>query len=174
MECLTLTHMECLPDVMRGIIESLVHISEAAVDHTLHPTMFQSATLPGISIVDYVARLQKYAKFKAHDFVVALLYVKRMMLSHPQIRFTDLTVHRMLIAVLLVATKMFRDIHFSNRYYAKVGGMTTRELARLERCTLGLLDFKLYVSTEEFESERQRWMSTEEEKVNDESTITCN
>ena len=169
MECITLPQVECLPEVMQRIIESLVHLSEAADDHTLHPTIFQSATLPGISIVDYVARLQKYAKFKAHDFVVALLYVKRMMLSHPQIRFTDLTVHRMLIAVLLVATKMFRDIHFSNRYYAKVGGITTRELGRLERCTLDLLDFKLYVSTEEFESERQRWTSPEEYKVNYES-----
>ena len=162
MECLPLPKTECLPDVMRGIIESLVHVSEAASDRTLHPTMFQSATLPGISIVDYVARLQKYARFKTHDFVVALIYVKRMMLLHPQLKFTDLTVHRMLISVLLVATKMFRDIHFSNRYYAKVGGITTRELGRLERCTLDLLDFKLYVSTEEFESERQRWTSAEE------------
>lgn len=174
MECLGLIHTECIPDVMQGIIESLVDTAEADVDHTLHVTIFQSETVPNISIVDYVNRLQKYAKFGSHDFVVALIYVKRMTLSHPQLKFTNLTLHRILLTVLLIATKMLRDVHFSNRYYAKVGGITTRELARLERCALDVLDFKLYVSTEEFESERQRWMGIEKVTINDESETTCN
>jgi hypothetical protein len=152
-----ISHMSCSVDVMRGIGSYLVKLSQATIDATVRPTIFQSKTQPEITIAEYVIHLQKYGKLGSPEFVVALIYVKRISLAHSNFHFTSLNLHRILIAVLLVATKMLRDIHFSNRYYAKVGGVATSELCRLERCVLELIDFRLYVSTAEYNSERVRW-----------------
>lgn len=156
-----LSHMTCSVDVMRGIGSYLVKLSQATTDATMRPTIFQSKTQPEITIAEYVIHLQKYGKLGSPEFVVALIYVKRISLAHSDFHFTSLNLHRILIAVLLVATKMLRDIHFSNRYYAKVGGIATSELCRLERCVLDLIDFRLYVSTAEYNSERVRWATND-------------
>lgn len=147
--------------VMRGIVWWLEDISNTETNSSLRPTIFHSQIKPLIMIGDYVTHLRKYGKFSANEFVVALIYVRRITSSHPLIDFASLSVHRLLVSALLVATKMYKDNHLSNRYYAKVGGLVTRELDRLERCILELLDFRLYVSAEEFETENEKWSQVE-------------
>lgn len=50
----------------------------------------------------------------------------------------------------MLAAKFIDDAFFNNAYYAKVGGVTTAELNRLEMEFLFGIDFRLYVSLSTF------------------------
>ncbi|KDE08558.1 hypothetical protein MVLG_01335 [Microbotryum lychnidis-dioicae p1A1 Lamole] len=62
-------------------------------------------------------------------------------LAHPLIN--TFTIHRLVLAALLVACKSECDGHLSQRRVAKVGGVTMRELIQLEVDVLALLDWRL-------------------------------
>lgn len=59
-------------------------------------------------------------------------------------------VHRLVLASLVVAAKYTDDHYYSNLYYAKVGGVPVHELNALEAAFLRILEFSLYVSTDEY------------------------
>ncbi|KAF3570771.1 hypothetical protein F2Q69_00062538 [Brassica cretica] len=50
----------------------------------------------------------------------------------------------------MLAAKVFDDRYYNNAYYARVGGVSTRELNRLEMTLLFALDFKLQVDPHTF------------------------
>ncbi len=56
-----------------------------------------------------------------------------------------------MITALLLAIKYHEDHYYDNVYYAKVGGVTCRELNLLEIEMLNLLEYDLYVSQELYE-----------------------
>jgi hypothetical protein len=58
--------------------------------------------------------------------------------------------HRVLLTATLIAIKYSEDTFYSNEYYAKVGGIQTNELNKMELEFLEKLDFKVYVSDKEF------------------------
>ena len=55
----------------------------------------------------------------------------------------------MLTAVLL-ASKMFNDTYYTNRYIAEVGGVSLANMNDLEKYFMQLIDWNLSISTEEF------------------------
>lgn len=51
---------------------------------------------------------------------------------------------------VMVSAKFFDDSYLNNRRYAHLGGVTTHELNMLEVEFLFLIDFNLFVSSEEY------------------------
>ena len=45
---------------------------------------------------------------------------------------------------------MFNDTYFTNRYIAQIGGVSLANINELERYFMEVLDWNLYISTEEF------------------------
>ncbi|KAG8982783.1 hypothetical protein FRB90_006545, partial [Tulasnella sp. 427] len=58
-------------------------------------------------------------------------------------------IHRLIIAGVTVASKFFSDVFYTNSRYAKVGGLPTQELNKLELQFLLLNDFRLAIPPEE-------------------------
>jgi hypothetical protein len=56
-----------------------------------------------------------------------------------------------MITCLAVSAKFYDDVYYTNKYYAKVGGISNEELNRLEYCLLDLLDFNIFVPPDKFE-----------------------
>ena len=54
----------------------------------------------------------------------------------------------MTIAAVVLAIKYNDDLYYDNAYYARVGGITFKELNDLEREMLSLLGYELYVAEE--------------------------
>ena len=52
----------------------------------------------------------------------------------------------------MIAAKYFDDKYYPNAYYAKVGGISTKELNALEHLFLEYIDFELYFEAEEYEA----------------------
>eukprot|EP00897_Mesotaenium_endlicherianum_P010948 jgi/Mesen1/9882/ME000070S09164 len=113
-------------------------------------TVFHGLTAPTISIDKYLERIHKYASCSPACFVVAYAYMDRLMRRNPELPLTSLSVHRLLITCIMAAAKFLDDAYFNNAFYAKVGGVTTGEMNRLELELLFRLDFRLHVTTAEF------------------------
>jgi len=56
----------------------------------------------------------------------------------------------------MLAVKFFDDVYYSNAYYAKVGGVKTKEVNTLEQHFLRLIDWQLAVTPQEYEQYRNQ------------------
>ncbi|OLL24930.1 hypothetical protein NEOLI_004772 [Neolecta irregularis DAH-3] len=106
-------------------------------------TRFRAQAAPSISIGDYLGRIVRYAETEISPLLCTVVYVQRLRLAWSDFEVTDLTVHRFLIAATTVASKGLCDIFSTNRHYAKVGGVSIREMNHLEIELLRRLDFRV-------------------------------
>jgi len=118
------------------------------------PTIFHSQVAPRMSISNYLTRIHKYFGCSDECFVMALIYIDRLVKLHPAITVSTLSCHRLLITAVMLAAKFHDDLYYSNAHYAKVGGISLNEMGTLEHRFLNLLCWKLYVPPEEYESYR--------------------
>ncbi|KAL5701814.1 hypothetical protein ACHQM5_027111 [Ranunculus cassubicifolius] len=112
-------------------------------------TVFHGLRAPALSIREYLDRIFKYSSCSPSCFVIAHIYIDRFLKS-ANIRLNSLNVHRILITSVMVAAKFIDDKYFNNAYYARVGGVSTSEMNRLELKFLFSLDFRLQVTVDEF------------------------
>ncbi|KAI3678927.1 hypothetical protein L6452_38231 [Arctium lappa] len=127
-------------------------------------TVFHGSRAPTLTIQQYVDRIFKYSRCSPSCFVVAYVYIDRFIRTR-NIIVTSLNVHRLLITSIMLAAKFIDDVFFNNAYYAKVGGVTTSELNRLEMEFLFGIDFRLYVSLSTFGKYCSELMNEASEEV---------
>nr|XP_043637721.1 cyclin-P3-1 isoform X1 [Erigeron canadensis] len=112
-------------------------------------TIFHGSKAPSLTIQQYMERIFKYSRCSPSCFIVAHIYIQRLIQSE-NIMLTSLTVHRLLITSILLATKFIDEAFYNNAYYAKVGGVTTAEMNRLEMKFLFAINFQLHVNLNTF------------------------
>lgn len=111
---------------------------------------FHALRPPAISIKDYLNRIAKYASCSGECFVLALVYIDRIIQSNPSFVVNSLNIHRLLITSVMLAAKFFDDQYFNNAYYAKVGGVPCNEINSLEVEFLFMTNFSLFVGTDTY------------------------
>jgi hypothetical protein len=117
-------------------------------------TCFDGVKPPPIALADYIERIYTYVPCSAECYVLALVYIDRILQRHPEFQVTPLNVHRLFITAIVVATKFQDDKYFSNAYYSRVGGVHVKELNMLEVRFLKLVGFNLCVNPDEYENYR--------------------
>ncbi|KAI9836269.1 MAG: hypothetical protein M1819_001606 [Sarea resinae] len=95
-------------------------------------TRFHSRAPPTISIPDYLARLTTHATLSPPILLSMVFYIDRLCALYPAFTISSLTVHRFLITSATVASKGLSDSFWTNSTYARVGGVSLKELAMLE------------------------------------------
>lgn len=111
-------------------------------------TRFHSSTLPSISVKDYLERISSYIPSLENVFFLCiLLYIER--LKQASFSVDRLMLHRFIACVLCVSSKFFFDCYYSNSFYAKVCGVSCKELNTLEVELLSLLNWNLSCSGSE-------------------------
>ncbi|KAI4301800.1 hypothetical protein L6164_035044 [Bauhinia variegata] len=113
-------------------------------------TIFHSTKTPNISVRHYIERIFKYSRCSPSCFVIAQIYMDRFF-QHRGGYLTSLNVHRLLITSAMIAAKFSDDGRCANAYYAKIGGVSNAEMNGMELEFLFVVDFRLFVTTEEFE-----------------------
>ncbi|KAL6651444.1 hypothetical protein ACP70R_010369 [Stipagrostis hirtigluma subsp. patula] len=103
------------------------------------------APAPRIGVAEYLERVHRYAALEPECYVVAYAYVDRAAHRRPAAAVASRNVHRLLLACLLVASKVLDDFHHSNAFFARVGGVSNAEMNRLELELLDVLDFEVAV-----------------------------
>ena len=81
-------------------------------------------------------------------YVIGLVYLMRI---SEKILVTEYNIHRLLLISFVLATKIYDDEYFENKYYAKIGGISNKEINSMELEFVELLEFNLFVKEVEFE-----------------------
>jgi hypothetical protein len=98
---------------------------------------------PAISVKDYLFRLIVHATLSPPIILSMVFYVDKLCAMYSAFTISSLTVHRFLITAATVAAKGLSDSFWTNSLYAKVGGVSLRELALLELEFLRQLDWRI-------------------------------
>jgi len=117
-------------------------------------TPFHCVRPPQLGVYDYLMRISKYFQCSNECFVMSLVYIDRLVKMHPEFTICNLNIHRLLVTSVMLAVKFYDDVYYSNAYYAKVGGVKTKEVNNLEHQFLKLLDWQLHVSPQEYDQYR--------------------
>eukprot|EP01018_Ginkgo_biloba_P011088 Gb_14155 [translate_table: standard] len=153
-----LSAIPCVLTVLSSLVERVVARNDR-IAVSYNPTfsrqkyrVFDGVQVPHMSIERYLERIFKYVNCSPSVFVVAYAYIDRLIQFHPQFCIASLNVQRLLITAVMVASKFVEDLNYRNSYYAKVGGLGTEEMNKLEMEFLFLMGFKLQVTVNVFES----------------------
>mmetsp|Transcript_24119 Transcript_24119/g.33071 ORF Transcript_24119/g.33071 Transcript_24119/m.33071 type:complete len:219 (+) Transcript_24119:1147-1803(+) len=114
-------------------------------------TRFHAPRVPSISIRQYVERIVSYAPCTVECFVVALIYLDRIIQNQSPLFVNSRTIHRLFITSVLLSAKYIDDIYFNNKYYARVGGISGSEMNALELEFLFRVKFDCNTSSEQFD-----------------------
>lgn len=130
------------------------------------PTLFDSAEVPTISVHDYTMRFLRQSNFSLECIAIAYVYISRFVAASTLRSLNLCTVHRLLLTAVVLAVKIQDDVHYTNRVYARIGGISCKELNMLEAELLQRLGWRMQVSPIEFEdaatiifggSSEERW-----------------
>ena len=100
---------------------------------------------PSISLLMFVERMMRFLPATKELYIVALIYLDRIVALDPEIALTLYNVHRLFISAVHVASKFLDDLFYSTSFVARVAGVPTDELNRLEIEFLAAIRFSLCV-----------------------------
>lgn len=109
---------------------------------------FYSKNEPPIPINQYLQRLHQFCPMSAAVYLATSLYIHRLAVEERAIPVTKRNAHRLVLAGLRVAMKALEDLSYPHTKFAKVGGVSETELARLEISFCFLTGFELVVGEE--------------------------
>lgn len=129
--------------LISSMIMELIRYNDGIPLKDGHLTRFHSRAPPGISVQDYLQRLTTHATLSPPILLSMVYYIDRLCALYPAFTITSLTVHRFLIASGTVASKGLSDSFWTNKIYARVGGVSIKELALLELDFLTRMEWRI-------------------------------
>tara|TARA_R110002050_G_scaffold255259_1_gene393884 strand:- start:449 stop:1018 length:570 start_codon:yes stop_codon:yes gene_type:complete len=111
---------------------------------------FHSLTKPEGKVKEYIGRIFRYTGRNVEVLVSAIIYILRLS-GKTNMQLSSYNLHRLLITSVTIAMKYLEDKIYSNRYMAKVGGITLTELNDLEASFLLRIGYDLQLPPLKFE-----------------------
>ncbi|KAK3322861.1 cyclin-domain-containing protein [Apodospora peruviana] len=118
------------------------------LQHSAITRKFYSRLPPPISITEYLMRIHRFCPMSTAVYLATSFYIHRLAVLERAIAITKRNAHRLLLAGLRVAMKALEDLSYPHSKFAKVGGVSELELARLEISFCFLAGFELVVNKE--------------------------
>jgi Cyclin len=129
--------------VISSMLMELIRYNDDLPLRDGHLTRFHSRAPPGISVSDYLQRLTTHATLSPPILLSMVYYIDKLCALYPSFTISSLTVHRFLITSATVASKGLSDSFWTNKTYARVGGVSLKELALLELEFLSRVDWRI-------------------------------
>ncbi len=142
---------ELVAHILERVVANLEASRSVSKGTETMPTRFDSSRMPGIPIRDYLARVHQYADCSESCFVLAFIYIDRVLQRNPNFVLGMKSVHRLLLTAAVLAIKYSDDIYADNVVYSRIGGVTLEEINSLESEMLLLLRYELFVSPQLFQ-----------------------
>lgn len=117
---------------------------------TTNGSIFYQEDSPSIKFYDYLIRIDSYLTIEPICFIATMIYAERQNMIH----ICENSVHRYFITAINTSIKSLSDIFYTNNYMAKVGGITVKELTKMEILLCNHLEWKLQVFNDEL---NQMW-----------------
>jgi len=145
-------------NVLSEVLCRLCERNDRFITNYTAVTRFHALQAPQITVKAYLNRIAKYSNCSEECFVLALIYIDRLIKHNGNFLVNSLNVHRLMITSIMLAAKFFDDQYFNNAYFGKVGGVLSKELNLLETEFMFMINFNLYVETEIYELYNKRLM----------------
>ena len=131
-----------------NISEILTEISNQNAELEYNPDdPFSSSIPPKVTMQYFLGRIKRYSEIEKSTLLIILIYVDRMCITSGII-LNPHNIHRLILGCLILAIKYNEDVYFNNEYYAKVGGISLKDMNTLEEISFELIDYNLFVSDE--------------------------
>lgn len=131
-------------------------------------SILYSVKVPKISLQEYISRIYKYCSIEKSTIILSLIYIDRFC-NMNNFQLSNFNIHKILFISTLIAIKYNEDEIYSNDYYAQVAGLPLNEINLMEKTFLKFLDYKLFVSDEEFQQYNiylEGFVNSEDWKIN--------
>nr|ASK39988.1 G1/S-specific cyclin [Prorocentrum donghaiense] len=129
----------------------LSHLCLAGVGRPRANVGFEAKRAPSITIWAYLQRLSDHFCCSNACLIASLVYMDRAAKLHSSHLVSPRSVHRMMLASMVLAAKFCDDSHYKNEHYATIGGIELQELNALEGRFLRLINWRLHIMEEEYD-----------------------
>jgi len=138
--------------VMAFFLQQMIQANDAMGMFSLN-TAFSCPhnKVPSISLLLFIQRVMRYLPATKELYIVAMIYIDRVLAFNSDICFTLFNAHRLFISAILIASKFLDDLFYTNVFVSKVAGVSAEELNRLEIEFLAAIRFSLYVQPEVYQ-----------------------
>jgi len=135
--------------VMAFLFQQMIQANDAMGLHSFN-TAFSCPhnKVPSISLLLFIQRVMRYLPATKELYVIAMIYLDRVLAYNSDICFTLFNAHRLFVSAVLIASKFLDDLFYTNVFVSKVAGVSPEELNRLEIEFLAAIRFNLYVKPE--------------------------
>ena len=116
--------------------------------------VFSANSIPGISINDYLIRIQTYSGIEKSTLILSLILIDHLC-RKSELILSYYNIHRVLFGSILISIKFNEDSYYDNKFYSEIAGVKLKELQNIEECFFEMSDFDVYVDQQEFEQYRQ-------------------
>lgn len=113
----TIKMLACLLERITKTNDKLLGTSKKPMKRTAY-LPFHAQSLPTIGIEAYLTRILKYCPCANECFLSILVYFDRM--STSGLRIDSYNIHRLMITGIMISSKYFSDVFYTNTRYAKV------------------------------------------------------
>jgi len=113
-------------------------------DERSSSSFYSSAVCP-MKIKPFLMRIAYYTRCSNESLVLSLIYIDRLITNNDEHMMTSHSFQRLVITSILIAIKFYDDVFYKNSFYGKVGGVSCKELNRLEMQFLLEIKFDLFV-----------------------------
>ena len=143
--------IEKINSILESLIEENKNLENFKESMKLQKkSIFFSKEVPEISVLDYLYRIQNISDAEENTFILALIYIDKIC-ETASIVLSENNIHRILFMSILTAIKYNEDMYYDNEYYAKIAGISSKELKNMELEYLKLIKFELYVIKSKFD-----------------------
>ena len=123
---------------------------------------FTTVNIPSMPIKDYLLRLSQFTRVNESTIILTLIYIDRICkMNNFSLNFNN--IYKLIICSMIIAIKYNEDNFYSSEVYAKLGGVTVKELNFLEFQFLILIKFSLFVEKELFDKYYDNLISINED-----------
>ena len=112
---------------------------------------FSSDSIPGISIEDYLIRIQTYSNIEKNTLIVSLIFIDRLC-KIANLTLTYYNIHRILFTSILLSIKYNEDNFYDNKFYSEIAGIKLKELNILEYTFTKMINFRFFINNNIFEN----------------------
>ena len=116
--------------------------------------IFSANSVPGISINDYLIRIQTYSNIEKSTLILTLIQIDHIC-KKANLVLTYYNIHRLLFGAILISIKYNEDSYYDNKFYSEIAGVKLKELKMIEYTFLELSDFNVFVNHKEYEQYEQ-------------------
>uniref|UniRef100_A0A7S0VY75 Cyclin n=1 Tax=Hemiselmis tepida TaxID=464990 RepID=A0A7S0VY75_9CRYP len=146
-------------DSTKALVPAVISLLEERIEHNdalvLTPG---SKFMMNITVKDYMKRIEKYSGASPCCYAIGLIFLERLKSSQrkrgvAQDRplLTSATYQRLVVTAIMVAAKFLDDYYHSNKHWALIAGLPTKELNNLEVDFLDQLGYRLHIQREEYD-----------------------